>query len=382
MADFQRGRAAPAALKVLFLNEGDLGAGVMGHLPVEAAIRTGLAGLEDVEARFARLEPMGRTARALSDEAPLLARLDLDLQTVRWHAVQAVRARHSVLRELATFRPDVLHVNSHTIALGIPDVMRRIPTFLSLDATVWDWHALGAWRKPRPHSRALLGPSLWQERRVLARAAAVLAWTDWARAAAERACPGVHAVTLNPGIDLETFCPAPRAPRQRPRVLFVGGRFAQKGGFDLLQALTPLLGDAVELDVVSPEALELRPGLRVHRLTHGEARLVDLYQQADVFCLPTHADSMGWVILEAMACGIPVVASAVGGIPDLLDHGRTGVLIPPRDVAALRAALERLLASDDARAELGRRSRALCEQKYDARRQTAELVRLMRLLSA
>jgi glycosyltransferase involved in cell wall biosynthesis len=366
-------------LKVLFLNEGDLGAGVMGHVPVEAAIRIGLEEIEDVDARFARLPPMGRTALALSNDVPLLSSYDLDFQTVRWHVAQGVRARRALMRELDSFRPDVLHVNSHTIALGFVDVMARIPTLLSLDATVEGWHTLGAWRKPRRHSRLLLQPSLRRERRALAAAAAVLAWTDWARDGALRACSAARVQTLNPGVDLRTFRPAPHRPRERPTVLFVGGRFEQKGGFDLIEALAPDLGRTVDLDVVTPVGVPQREGLRVHRVTRGDPALVDLYQQADVFCLPTHADSMGWVILEAMACGTPVIASAVGGIPDLLDQGRTGVLVPPKDGPRLRSAIAELLANDGQRAELGRRSRAVCEERYDARRQTAKLVRLMRL---
>jgi glycosyltransferase involved in cell wall biosynthesis len=351
----------------------------MGHVSLETAIRTGLEGVDDVEARFVRLPPMGRAALLLSNNLPLLSSFDLDAQTIRWHATQAVRARRALMPELGTFRPDVLHVNSHTIAFGLAGVMRRIPTFLSLDATVEDWHRLGAWRKARRQSRLMLEPSLRRERRALAEAAAVLAWTDWARDAAERACPQARVRTLNPGVDLETFRPAPHRSRERPTVLFVGGRFGQKGGFDLIDALAPHLGRTVELDVVTPSDVAPRDGLRVHRLRRDDPALVELYQQADVFCLPTHADSMGWVILEAMACGTPVIASAVGGIPEVLDHGRTGVLVAPQDVTGLRAAIEQLLADKERRAELGRRSRTVCQERYDARRQTAELVRLTRL---
>ena len=350
----------------------------MGHLPVEAAIRTGLERIDGIEARFVRLPPMGRAALLLSNDVPVLGSFDLDLQTARWHATQSVRARRTLLPELEAFRPDVIHVNSHTISFGLAGVMRRIPTFLSLDATVEDWHRLGAWRTPRRHSRLFLAPSRSRERRVLAEAAAVLAWTDWARDAAQRACSEARVRTLNPGIDLETFRPARQRSRERPTILFVGGRFAQKGGFDLIEALEPHIGRTADLDVVTPFDLPQREGLRVHRLRRGDPALVDLYQQADVFCLPTHADSMGWVILEAMGCGTPVIASAVGGIPDVLDHGRAGVLVAPKDIRGLRAAIEQLMGDEQRRAELARRSRAACEQRFDARKQTVELVGLMR----
>lgn len=369
--------ARMAPLRVLFLNEGELGPGVMGHAPVEAAIRTGLDGSDAVEPRFHSLGAFGLGARTLVHQVPLLNAADLDLQPVRWHAVQALRARRIVRRELASGRVDVLHVNSHSIALGLLDEMRSVPTFLSVDTTIWDWHALDVWRKSRPWSRLTLAPSLAAERRALGRAACVLAWTRWARDGVLRACPAANAVEHNAGVDLELFRPAPREPRAAPRVLFVGGRFAEKGGFDLLEALRPLLARIVELDLVTPANVPELDGVRVHRLGPRDSALVRLYQQADIVCLPTHADSMGWVLIEAMACGAAVVGSRVGGIPDVLEDGRAGVIVEPRRPRELRAALERLLGDEAERRRLGDAARKRCEERYDARRQTAELVGLM-----
>ena len=364
-------------LRALFVNEGDLGVGVMGHVPVQRAISSGLAGMDDVDAHFAMLPPMGPAARALSRHLPLLGALDLDLQTVRWHLVQAWRARQVVRRALAAAPVDVLHITSHSISFGLIDEMRRLPTFLSLDATVWDWQAMGVWRPVRRHSRALLAPSLRLERRALERARAVLAWTPWARRRTQLAYPRARVLEHNPGIDLERFRPETRTQRERARVLFVGGRFREKGGFDLLAAVEPLLGRELELDLVTPATLPERAGLRVHRLGRDDPALVQLYQQADVFCLPTQADTMGWVLLEAMACATPVISTNVGGIPDLV-HDGTGILVPPAEPPALRAALEALVQDEGARRRLGAQGRTVCEQRYDARRQTAELIRLMR----
>jgi glycosyltransferase involved in cell wall biosynthesis len=70
------------------------------------------------------------------------------------------------------------------------------------------------------------------------------------------------------------------------------------------------------------------------------------------------------VILEAMACGLPIIATAVGGIPDIIQHDRNGLLIPPDDAGALREAVLRLLADPDLAARLGRQARADAEQRY------------------
>jgi glycosyltransferase involved in cell wall biosynthesis len=161
-------------------------------------------------------------------------------------------------------------------------------------------------------------------------------------------------------------------------VLFVGGRFAEKGGDDLLAALGPLAGRTIDLDLVTQDRVDAREGVTVHRIAADDRdALVDLYRQADVFCLPTHGDAAPWALLEAMACAVPVVATSIGGIPDLLG-GSAGVLVRGGDPAGLRAAVLSLLADDTRRAELGRIGRARCEQCYDARVQTARLVEIMR----
>lgn len=367
-----------AALRALFVNEGALGTGVLGSATVTGALRVGLEGRGDVDARFVGLAQLDGFALRAAEDLTRLARLDLDAQTVRWHAIQAFRTRRLVDAELAREPADVMHVNSHSIAIGLGEPMRRVPTLLSVDVSAWDWRAMGIWRRVRPYSRLMVAPSLALERRALRRAALVLAWTGWARAGVLRACPEARCVLHHPGLDLQRFHPAPRAPRSRSRVLFVGGRFEAKGGWDLLAALEPVLGRDVELDVVTPEAIGDHEGVRVHRLSTGDAALIELYQQADVLCLPTHGDSMGWTLLEAMACATPVVCTPLGGIPEVVDFGRAGVLVTPGDRAGLREAVLGLLDDPDRRAALGAAGRARCEERYDARRQTDELVDLAR----
>ena len=351
---------------------------MLGHGAFEEGLRAGLAGLERVEARFATLGPMRGAARVAATGIPGLGDLDLDLQRLRWHAVQSARARRTLRAELAAAPVDVVHVHSHTIALALPGELHGVPWFASIDATIESWERMAVWRPMRPYSRALLSPSLARERRVLASATTMLAWTDWARRQVEAICPGARIVVHAPGVDLSRFRPASRVPREALRVLFVGGRFEQKGGFDLLAALETRLGRGVELDLVTAASVAQRPGVRIHRLRHGDPQLVDLFQQADVFCLPTHADTFGIALAEAMGTATPVVSTAVGAIPEVLEGGRAGIVVAPHDRAGLRAALEGLLDDADLRRRLGERGRASCEQRFDARKQAVALLDLMR----
>jgi glycosyltransferase involved in cell wall biosynthesis len=197
----------------------------------------------------------------------------------------------------------------------------------------------------------------------------------------EREEPRANVIEHHPGIDLDRYRPADRAPRPRPRILFVGGRFKEKGGEDLLRALEGRLGTDVELDVVTRDHVPPLEGVTVHHLDPSDPQLLDLHQQADLMCLPTYGDTNPWVILEAMGCATPVISSAVGAIPEMLDEGRAGTIVPHGDPAALREAVLALLEDPVRREQVGRAARARCEERYDARRQSALLAQQLRTLS-
>ncbi|MGD1056699.1 MAG: glycosyltransferase family 4 protein [Solirubrobacteraceae bacterium] len=363
-------------MRVLFLNEGNLGTYIMGQAQLEQALQIGLPYTPEVEARFAGVGPLGRVAHAAATR-PIgaLASTGLDFRTLRWHLVQALRARRAVRRELRAWPADVVHVHSHSIALTMAATMRSVPVALSVDATVRDWWSMPAWSDAqRRHHELTIAPSVALERRAFDHAAVVLAWTAWGRRSVESSAPGARVVEHHPGIDLDRYRPAPRRPRERPRVLFVGGRFLAKGGADLLDALGDQLGEGVEVDLVTPEDVPERPGVRIHRLGASDPQLLDLQQQADLFCLPTKADAVPWAVLEAMACGTPVLSTRVGGIGDLLDDGRAGVLVAAGDQRALREALQSVLGDAPRLTSLAARARERCEERYDARRQLPLLI--------
>jgi glycosyltransferase involved in cell wall biosynthesis len=196
------------------------------------------------------------------------------------------------------------------------------------------------------------------------------------------------------GVDVETFSPdlTRRSiwreklgiPEAAPLLLGVG-RMATKKGFQVLIEILPaLLGEHPDLHVVLAgggdlldrfrEAARPWPG-RVH-FPGSVLRdtLPDLYRAADLFTLPAVHDAKGNVdglpnvILEAMASGLPVVASEISGIPLAVDEGRTGRLVPEGDPGALLEALRRLLADPAAAREMGGRGRrkALMELTWDA----------------
>ncbi len=102
----------------------------------------------------------------------------------------------------------------------------------------------------------------------------------------------------------------------------------------------------------------------------------------DVFVLPTVSDALPTVLAEAAASGVPLVASAVGGVPEMCIDEGNGILVPPADPAALTAACLRLLRDPGLAARMGDEGRAVARERYDIRTQAGRLGSLYRQLIA
>jgi len=135
-----------------------------------------------------------------------------------------------------------------------------------------------------------------------------------------------------------------------PEILFAGRLSEEKGVLELVEAARGL-----ELVVVGDGPLRARVPQARGWVPREE--LERLFARAAIVACPSHREGFGVVCAEAMAHGRPVVASSVGGLRDLVADGETGLLVPPRDVAALRGALERLLADAGLRRRLGTAAR-------------------------
>jgi glycosyltransferase involved in cell wall biosynthesis len=142
-----------------------------------------------------------------------------------------------------------------------------------------------------------------------------------------------------------------------PEVLFAGRLSAEKGILELVEAAQGMnlvvAGDGPLRDQV-PGALGFVP----------HHALGPLYERAAVVACPSHREGFGVVCAEAMAYGRPVVASAVGGLLDLVVDGETGLQVPPRDVGALRAGLQRLLGDRELRQRLGAAARERIRERF------------------
>ncbi|HET9651080.1 MAG TPA: glycosyltransferase family 4 protein, partial [Usitatibacter sp.] len=205
----------------------------------------------------------------------------------------------------------------------------------------------------------------------------------------ERWCAWMHRVTRNPRVvvienPVETAAAIGKPGRQPALVAFAGRYAESKGILDLLAAfarLAPLQRDlrlecagAGDAGRVAAHACELGVGDRV--VLHGWLGADErerLLARATVFVLPSHAEGLPMSVLEAMAAGCPVIASAVGGVPDLVVDGVNGVLVPPGDAQALAAAIHRVLRDPALAARLARAARETVAQRFAPERSLAPL---------
>ncbi len=197
------------------------------------------------------------------------------------------------------------------------------------------------------------------------------------------------------GVDTNAFeSQAVNSDSERLVILHVARLVEKKGTAYLLEAFAKIAAQHPRAELVvigtgplggslEQRAAKLGIGARIRWLgAQPHAAVREWLRRAAVLCLPSctaangDAEGLGLVLLEAAASGVPVVATRHGGIPEAVEDGSTGYLVPERDASALGAALDALLAGDSLRARMGREARRLVRERFDLRRQTDHLEHL------
>jgi glycosyltransferase involved in cell wall biosynthesis len=198
------------------------------------------------------------------------------------------------------------------------------------------------------------------------------------------------------GLDLAEYAPGKGPRRERPLILSVGQLKYKKGFHHLLDACRILVDRGLSFDCqivgegplgseLTARVAELDLGSRVRLLgALPHETLVERYREASIFALPCvtgpdgDRDGIPNVILEAMAMGLPVVSTRHSGIPEAVEDGRTGMLVPPGDPGSIATAIARLLEDPSLRERLGARGRERVREVFDidanARALLAEVV--------
>jgi glycosyltransferase involved in cell wall biosynthesis len=204
----------------------------------------------------------------------------------------------------------------------------------------------------------------------------------------------IRDITSNPNVEV-IFNGVPVTDRQPlridhqgpPNILFLGRLGKRKGIYELLDALAAVKGQGTEFRLVAAGDGEIAEVVaKAHELGLSsnvevpgwidEHRKGDLLRSADLFVLPSHAEGLPMSLLEAMAAGLPVVCSSVGGIPTAVTDGLEGIIVPPGDINALADALTRLLTDKELRARLGCKAFERAKRDFDVRKSVDRLASL------
>ncbi|MFT5466485.1 MAG: glycosyltransferase involved in cell wall biosynthesis [Verrucomicrobiales bacterium] len=206
----------------------------------------------------------------------------------------------------------------------------------------------------------------------------------------ERKFPADRISRANYGIDTERFQPLPAEPIREefgialdaPLVGIVGRLHPWKGHTFLLKAIADLVGEFpnLRLMIVGDAAFEAHGdfrqelvdevaelGLNDHVIfTGSRSDIPEIMSALDIFAIPSLVEPFGIVSIEAQACGTPVVGAKVGGIPETMAEGETGLLVPPKDADALRDSIGVLLRDPDKRRKMGEGAHDFVEKNYSA----------------
>jgi len=343
--------------------------GVGGTEKMLAALIRGLDRTR-FEPSLLALKPLGETARALASEGIPVTSLGLPARVSFSSLMRLPGAFRKLRRELLRLRPDILHcflfqanllgrlaagfsgVPANLSSLRVVELQHRYQLLLDRITSGWVTRYSAVGEAVRRFAIEEIG-------------------LDSAQVA-----------VIPNGIDLEAFAGLDpnrirrefRIPPAAPLIGTIGRLHPQKGLDLFLQAVSRLRADFPELRALVAGEGPDRPGLeRLAASLDLSAAVIftglrrdppELLAALDLFVLPSRYEGMPNVILEAMAAGKAVVAAAVGAVPELVQEGQTGLLVPPEDADALARAVHLLLSDAELRRRLGANGRARVETEF------------------
>jgi glycosyltransferase involved in cell wall biosynthesis len=261
-------------------------------------------------------------------------------------------------------RPDIIHLNSPKAALigRIAGALTRVPIRI-VSIHGWSFSVPGI---PRA--------AVWADRLVRPLTTLTICVSEYDRDVGIKAgmCAPERTLVIHNGIDAGAFEVTTHGERDVPVVVSVGRLAPQKDITTLVRALAELdrgsyraviAGSGPDADLVASEVERLQLSDSIDLLGLRDD-VSEILASADVFVLSSIYECLPISVLEAMAAGLPVVATGVGGVPELVVEGETGFVVRPRDAEALAAALRRVLANGELRRRLGEAARARMENQF------------------
>lgn len=308
---------------------------------------------------------------------------NLDFFRLRAQFSYALLTRRLIDRKSKQKNYDVLYLHTQPLAFLSLDVMKKIPTVVSIDmtniqASVEGKHHKYSWT---------YSPNIFMEKLVYNYATKIITLTEWARRSVINDY-GIHpdkVKHLPPGVDtkLVVFTNRENRSSQVPyNLLFIGGDFKRKGGEDVLDVFLKNFTDKAILHIVTSESIKCtHPNVRIYSGVQAYTPTwLELYQQADAFVMPSYAEAFGLVFIEAMASGLPVIASKLVQTTEIVRDGETGFLISAGDREALANRIQTLIDNPSLGLAMGKRAREIVEAEFDSDKNFQKLESIFREL--
>jgi glycosyltransferase involved in cell wall biosynthesis len=281
-----------------------------------------------------------------------------------------------LLRLLAMERPAAVYVPLAQNTLGLlRDATFVLPTLLWRRRLIIHLHGSGF----RDFYEAAGRPLKMLLRRMLGGADRVIVLGECLRPTLAGLVDADRIAVLPNGIEDEFGTTPTRGPHEGPvRVLFLANLMRAKGFVEAMEAVASLRSRGVNVQLhmaggfltdsdraeATARAAALGDGVIMHGVIAGAEKLA-LLRGADIFLFPSHSEGHPYVVLEAMSAGLPVVTTTLPTLIETVEHGRTGLLVSPRDTVALADAVGALAADHAMRIRLGHAGRQRFEERYD-----------------
>jgi glycosyltransferase involved in cell wall biosynthesis len=314
-----------------------------------------------------------------------------------WTLQAGLQARSQIGRLQRSVSINGLFFHTQVPAVLSQNWMRRFPSVVSLDATPLQYDRLGefydhetgpSWLENKKYQ---LNVSCFREAKHL------VTWSSWAKEGlvSEYQVEEDKVTVIPPGVNpsewKRPFSQSPASPNNPVKILFVGGDLERKGGKVLLEAYRRLRQHeleyeardgqetAVELHLVTKDEMTPEPGIFVYNnMQPNSPELKALFHQSHLFCLPSYGDCLPMALSEAGAASLPLISTNVAAIPEIVQEGYSGFLVPPGNVEELVAALQKLVLDPLLSQEMGENARKLVTTTFDAERNAQKLLELLK----
>lgn len=306
---------------------------------------------------------------------------NLDFSRFRVQTALAFTARRLIARKLKEKDYSVIHLSTQAMGYYAISLMNKVPTVVVIDIT----SAQASQESTAPIFRWTYTPNVYLDKRVFDAAERIVTLSEWTRQSVidDFKIDAKKVVTIPYGVDISRISLSNSLGKTKNlscKILFVGGDFKRKGGEDLLEVFLKSFKDSAELHVVTQAPVKCEhPNVYIYNDVKAYSpKWHELYHHADIFVMPTYADAFATVFMEAMAAGLPVVATTLPQITEVVIDGETGFLVKPGDRQELTRKIQCLIENPSLGIEMGAKGRKIAEEKFDSNKNFQALESIFR----